>query len=95
MRYPQSAKKSGFFELADGGTIFLDEIGDMGLKAQAKVLRIIQSGELVRVGSEKIKNVDVRIIAATNKDLKQQETRNEKHSGVETDKQRKSTREGF
>jgi two-component system, NtrC family, nitrogen regulation response regulator NtrX len=62
-------KKKGLFEVADGGTIFLDEIGDMSLSAQAKVLRVLQQGELVRVGGEKTIQVDCRVIAATNKDL--------------------------
>ncbi len=63
-------KKRGLFEMADGGTIFLDEIGDMSLAAQAKVLRVLQNGEFTRVGGEKLSFVDVRVIAATNKDLK-------------------------
>jgi two-component system, NtrC family, nitrogen regulation response regulator NtrX len=63
------AKRRGFFEQAHGGTIFLDEIGDMDLVAQAKVLRAVQSGEISRVGSEHVINVDVRVLAATNKDL--------------------------
>jgi len=63
-------KKLGKFEIADGGTIFLDEIGDMSLKTQAKVLRVLEEGEVQKVGSSKIDNVDVRVIAATNKDLK-------------------------
>jgi len=62
-------KKAGQFELADGGTIFLDEIGDMSLAAQAKVLRVLQSGELFRLGGQKGVKVDVRVIAATNKNL--------------------------
>ena len=62
-------KKLGKFELADGGTIFLDEIGDMSLKTQAKVLRVLEEGEVQKVGSSKINTVDVRVIAATNKDL--------------------------
>jgi DNA-binding NtrC family response regulator len=62
-------KKRGFFEQAHGGTLFLDEIGDMDLVAQAKVLRALQSGEISRVGSEHVMHVDVRILAATNKDL--------------------------
>jgi transcriptional regulator with GAF, ATPase, and Fis domain len=62
-------RKKGMFELADGGTLFLDEIGDMSASAQAKVLRALQSGEISRVGSEKTIAVDVRVIAATNKDL--------------------------
>ncbi|HWZ89343.1 MAG TPA: sigma 54-interacting transcriptional regulator, partial [Polyangiaceae bacterium] len=61
--------KRGFFEQAHGGTLFLDEIGDMDLTAQAKVLRALQNGEVVRVGSEHVINVDVRLLAATNKDL--------------------------
>src|SRR5512142_3154662 len=64
-----AARKKGLFELADGGTIFLDEIGDMSLPAQAKVLRVLQSGELSRVGSETTLKVDVRVLAATNRDL--------------------------
>jgi DNA-binding NtrC family response regulator len=63
------AKKRGFFEQAHGGTLFLDEIGDMDLAAQAKVLRALQSGEVCRVGSEHVLEVDVRVLAATNKDL--------------------------
>jgi DNA-binding NtrC family response regulator len=62
-------KKRGLFEVAHGGTIFLDEIGDMAQNAQAKVLRVLQQGELVHVGGEKVITVDVRVIAATNKDL--------------------------
>ncbi len=65
-------KKPGKFELADHGTIFLDEIGDMSLKTQAKVLRVLEEGEVQKVGSSKIDKVDVRIIAATNKDLKKE-----------------------
>jgi len=64
-----AAARRGKFELADKGTIFLDEIGDMSLPAQAKVLRLLQTGELTRVGDEQPRAVDVRIIAATNKDL--------------------------
>ena len=62
----------GKFELADGGTIFLDEIGDMSQKTQAKVLRVLQDGEIQRVGSQKVVKVDVRVIAATNKDLQEE-----------------------
>jgi two-component system, NtrC family, nitrogen regulation response regulator NtrX len=62
-------RKPGQFELADGGTLFLDEIGDMTMSAQAKVLRVLQSGELTRVGGQKNIHVDVRVLAATNKDL--------------------------
>ncbi|HEY3820766.1 MAG TPA: sigma-54 dependent transcriptional regulator [Polyangiaceae bacterium] len=63
------AKRRGLFEQAHGGTLFLDEIGDMDLMAQAKVLRAVQSGEISRVGSEHVIHVDVRVLAATNKDL--------------------------
>jgi two-component system nitrogen regulation response regulator NtrX len=62
-------KQLGKFELADRGTIFLDEIGDMSLKTQAKVLRVLQEGEVERLGSARTLKVDVRVIAATNKDL--------------------------
>ena len=63
------SRRQGRFEFADGGTLFLDEIGDMSLKAQAKVLRVIETGEVERLGSNQIRTVDVRIIAATNKNL--------------------------
>ena len=63
-------QKQGDFELADGGTLFLDEIGDMSLPAQAKVLRALQENKIVRVGGEKEIPVNVRILAATNKNLK-------------------------
>ncbi|MGC3997452.1 MAG: sigma-54 dependent transcriptional regulator [Anaeromyxobacter sp.] len=66
-----AARRRGQFEVAHGGTLFLDEIGDMSLSAQAKVLRALQTGEVVRVGSEKAFTVDVRVVAATNKDLEQ------------------------
>lgn len=62
----------GKFEQADGGTLFLDEIGDMSLAAQAKVLRVLQENKLSRVGSDKDISVNVRVVAATNKDLKQE-----------------------
>ncbi len=65
------AKKRGLFEVADGGTIFLDEIGDMALSAQAKVLRVLQTGEFTRVGGEKSMRTDCRVVAATNRDLEQ------------------------
>tara|TARA_Y100001934_G_C12362797_1_gene781691 strand:- start:779 stop:2341 length:1563 start_codon:yes stop_codon:yes gene_type:complete len=61
--------KAGKFELCNGGTIFLDEVGDMSLSTQTKILRAIQEGEVQRVGGTKIKRVDVRVIAATNRDL--------------------------
>jgi two-component system, NtrC family, nitrogen regulation response regulator NtrX len=65
-------QRIGKFELAHGGTLFLDEIGDMSLEAQAKVLRALQEGKITRVGGEKEIDVDVRVIAATNKDLMQE-----------------------
>jgi len=64
-----AARRRGQFEVAHGGTLLLDEIGDMSLSAQAKVLRALQTGEITRVGSEKAFTVDVRVLAATNKDL--------------------------
>ena len=64
--------RTGKFEQADGGTLFLDEIGDMSLSAQAKVLRALQEGLVTRVGGEKPIRVDVRVIAATNKDLERE-----------------------
>ena len=64
--------RAGKFEAADGGTIFLDEIGDMSLAAQAKVLRALQENLIQRVGADKDIKVDVRVIAATNKDLKKE-----------------------
>ncbi|HTU99399.1 MAG TPA: sigma-54 dependent transcriptional regulator [Luteitalea sp.] len=62
-------KQIGKFELADRGTIFLDEVGDMSQKTQAKVLRVLQEGEVERIGSQRTLKVDVRVIAATNKNL--------------------------
>ena len=64
--------KKGKFELADQGTLFLDEIGDMSLSAQAKVLRALQENKITRVGGEKEININVRVIAATNKNLKEE-----------------------
>lgn len=64
--------RAGKFEQADGGTLFLDEIGDMSLSAQAKVLRALQENEITRVGSDKPIKVNVRVIAATNKNLQQE-----------------------
>lgn len=61
--------RKGYFETVDGGTIFLDEIGEMPLDTQAFLLRVLESGEFIRVGSSKVLNTDVRIIAATNVDL--------------------------
>ena len=64
--------KAGKFEQADGGTLFLDEVGDMSLSAQAKVLRALQENEVTRVGGDKAIKVNVRVLAATNKDLKKE-----------------------
>lgn len=61
--------RRGYFEEADGGTIFLDEIGELPMASQAKLLRVLQSGEFIRVGSSKVLKTDVRVIAATNVDL--------------------------
>ena len=66
------ADRAGKFEQADGGTLFLDEIGDMSLTAQAKVLRALQEGIVTRVGGERAIRVDVRVLAATNKDLEKE-----------------------
>ena len=68
--------KTGKFEAANGGTIFLDEVGDMSLSAQSKVLRALQEHKIQKVGSEKDLIVDVRIIAATNKNLKNEISNN-------------------
>jgi DNA-binding NtrC family response regulator len=65
-------QRLGKFEQADGGTLFMDEIGDMSLSAQAKVLRALQENKITRVGGEKDISVNVRVIAATNKDLKKE-----------------------
>ena len=59
--------RKGYFEEADGGTLFLDEIGELPLSSQAKLLRVLQSGEFIRVGSSKVLKTDVRVIAATNR----------------------------
>src|SRR5206468_6896229 len=64
-------RRQGRFELADGGTLFLDEVGDLGAEAQAKLLRVLESGVVERVGGERPFEVNVRVIAATNKDLQQ------------------------
>src|SRR5512141_2827919 len=71
-----SSERKGYFELADGGTIFLDEIGELPVATQVKFLRILENGEFLRVGSSMARKVDVRVIAATNKDLE-----NEARSG--------------
>ena len=62
--------RAGRFELADGGTLFLDEIGEIPLDLQAKLLRVLQEGEIERIGEERTRKIDVRIIAATNRDLR-------------------------
>jgi DNA-binding NtrC family response regulator len=64
--------KKGLIELANNGTLFLDEIGEMNIDLQAKILRVIENGEFIKVGDEKTTKVDVRIIAATNRDLKKE-----------------------
>jgi DNA-binding NtrC family response regulator len=66
-----NARKRGLFEVADGGTLLLDEVGDMDLNAQAKVLRVIQTGEFMRVGGEAPIEVDVRVMAATHRNLQE------------------------
>ena len=68
-------QKKGKFESASGGTLFLDEIGDMSLEAQAKVLRALQENKISRIGSDTDINIDVRVIAATNKNLKEEITK--------------------
>jgi len=64
-------RRLGRFELADGGTLFLDEVGDLNLEAQAKLLRVLEAGEIQRLGAERTQHVDVRILAATNQRLQQ------------------------
>lgn len=67
-----SANKRGLFEVANRGTLFLDEVADLSLGAQAKILRVVQGGEMQKVGSEEAITVDVRVLSGTHKDLKQQ-----------------------
>ncbi|MEM1054631.1 MAG: sigma-54 dependent transcriptional regulator [Bacteroidota bacterium] len=62
-------RRAGYFEEADGGTLFLDEIGEMPLQAQVRLLRVLETGQFSRVGSSKVQQADVRVVAATNKDL--------------------------
>lgn len=69
--------RKGYFETVDGGTIFLDEIGELPLETQSRLLRVLESGEFLKVGSSKVQKTDVRVIAATNRDLLEQ-TRNGK-----------------
>jgi len=64
--------RTGRFQLADGGTLFLDEVGDIPLELQSKLLRVLQEGEFERIGEEKTRRVNVRVIAATNRDLKKE-----------------------
>ena len=64
-----SKGKAGYFEIADGSTIFLDEVGELPLSMQTRLLRVLQDGEIVRVGASRPRKVDVRVIAATNRDL--------------------------
>ncbi|MEG0498476.1 MAG: sigma 54-interacting transcriptional regulator, partial [Alistipes sp.] len=68
-------QRIGKFEQANGGTLFMDEIGDMSLSAQAKVLRALQENKICRVGSDKDVQVDVRVVAATNKNLREEITK--------------------
>ena len=64
-------RRLGRFELADGGTLFLDEVGDLNLEAQAKLLRVLETGEIQRLGAERVQRIDVRVVAATNQRLEQ------------------------
>ena len=64
------AERKGYFEIADGGTLFLDEVGELPLETQAQLLRVLESGEFMRVGSSQVRKTDVRVVAATNLDMK-------------------------
>lgn len=75
-------QRKGYFELADGGSIFLDEIGEMPLSAQVKILRILETGEFMRVGGTKIVRADVRVITATNRDIAAATSRGEFRSDL-------------
>lgn len=63
------AERKGYFEMADGGTLFLDEVGELPLSTQARLLRVLENGEYIRVGSSKVQKTNVRVVAATNRDL--------------------------
>src|SRR5690606_9528702 len=69
-----TSDRAGRFETADKSTLFLDEVGELPLPVQAKLLRVLQNGEIQRLGSDKTRHVDVRILAATNRNLKEQIT---------------------
>src|SRR3954467_9836561 len=66
-----TSTREGYFEVADGGTIFLDEVGELPLATQARLLRVLESGEYIRVGSSKVQKTDVRVVAATNINFQQ------------------------
>ena len=66
-----SDNRQGYFEVADGGTIFLDEVGELPLSTQVRLLRVLESGEFMKVGSSQIKKVDIRVIAATNVNIEE------------------------
>ena len=74
--------KPGLFEQADKGTLFLDEIGDMPVGLQSRLLRVIQEKQIMRIGSDRVINIDVRIIAATNRDLRQEMKRGQFRSDL-------------